>query len=225
MNEYRKGYSIDSDTSYWFVGALWGGNDDQTQRFISQGIWENGYDDKHLELVKTIKPGDKVAIKAAFTQKNDLPFQSNGSTASVMSIKARGTVTSNEGDGRIIHVDWEPLTPEKRWYFYTHRGTIWQIKTNRWLGKGLVDFAFYDVDQDYARFRNDPYWKERFGDNPSDLRFPWADFYEEFATKLLSFKDDRGALVDKLHEISTQVEGLNHVNDKFLLRMSASWCL
>ncbi|SFG29867.1 hypothetical protein [Neptunomonas qingdaonensis] len=105
---------MDSDTSYWFVGALWGGNGDQTQRFISQGIWENGYDDKHLDLVKAIKPGDKIAIKAAFTQKNDLPFQSKGSTASVMAIKARGTVTSNEGDGRLIHVDWEPLTPEKR---------------------------------------------------------------------------------------------------------------
>ncbi|WP_292950266.1 MULTISPECIES: hypothetical protein [unclassified Neptuniibacter] len=205
---------MDSDISYWFVGALWGGTDDQTERFLTEGVWENGYDDKHLELVKTIKPGDRIAIKASFTQKNDLPFQSNGSTASVMAIKARGCVTSNEGDGRRISVDWEPLTPEKRWYFFTHRGTIWHVKTNRWLGKGLIDFTFNNVEQDYDRFRNDPYWIERFGDNPNDTKFPWTKFYEEFATKLLNHKDDRAPLVDKLHEISQQVDGFTPLNDK-----------
>ena len=27
----------------WFVGAMYGGNEDQTPRFIREGIWENGY--------------------------------------------------------------------------------------------------------------------------------------------------------------------------------------
>ena len=30
---------------YWFVGAAWGGTDDQTSRFVQEGLWENGYDD------------------------------------------------------------------------------------------------------------------------------------------------------------------------------------
>ncbi len=35
----------------WFVGALFRpGNVDQTGRFIEQGIWENGYEDKYLDL-------------------------------------------------------------------------------------------------------------------------------------------------------------------------------
>lgn len=28
--------------NYWMLGADWGGND-QTQKFIEQGIWQNGY--------------------------------------------------------------------------------------------------------------------------------------------------------------------------------------
>ena len=126
---------MDSKNTYWFVGAAWGGHDDQTKRFLQEGIWENGYDQKYSEQVKAIRPGDKIAIKSAFTQKKNLPFKSNGSTASVMAIKARGTVTENLGDGKTVRVDWEPLTPEKRWYFFTHRGTIWRVEPDRLAGQ------------------------------------------------------------------------------------------
>lgn len=36
-----------SSTVAWFVGAMYGGSDDQLDRFIREGIWENGYDDKY----------------------------------------------------------------------------------------------------------------------------------------------------------------------------------
>ena len=35
----------------WFVGAFYDGKNDQTDRFLKEGIWENGYDDKYLEVV------------------------------------------------------------------------------------------------------------------------------------------------------------------------------
>ena len=38
----------------WFVGATYGGTDDQTPRFLQEGIWENGYQDKYLDAVKSI---------------------------------------------------------------------------------------------------------------------------------------------------------------------------
>ncbi|MBR9827982.1 MAG: AAA domain-containing protein [Oceanospirillales bacterium] len=131
-----------------------------------------------------------------------------------MAIKARGTVTANEGGGKTIHVDWEPLIPEKRWYFFTHRGTIWRLEPDRWLSRALIAFTFDDAEQDYDRFRNDPYWKGRFGDNISQSRFPWTEFYEEFATKLLAYQHDRGPLVDHLHSVSQEIEGLSHLNDR-----------
>ena len=86
-----------SNVSYWMVGAYWAGSDpqDQTQRFLEEGVWENGYDDRFLDEVKGIKVGDKIAIKAAITQKNNLPFDARGKTVSKMVIKAVGTVVAN----------------------------------------------------------------------------------------------------------------------------------
>ncbi|WP_197919070.1 hypothetical protein [Thiosulfatihalobacter marinus] len=33
---------VKNDRPYWFVGAQWDG-EDQLDRFISEGIWANGY--------------------------------------------------------------------------------------------------------------------------------------------------------------------------------------
>jgi 5-methylcytosine-specific restriction enzyme B len=33
----------DDGASYWFVGAVWDGTDDQMPRFLPDGIWENGW--------------------------------------------------------------------------------------------------------------------------------------------------------------------------------------
>ena len=40
---------------YWIVRAKWEGKYDQTQRFLSNNIWENGYSDKFVEIVNKIK--------------------------------------------------------------------------------------------------------------------------------------------------------------------------
>ena len=46
----------------WFVGASYGGTDDQMPRFLVEGIWENGYDDKLLDVVRSMRPGERIAI-------------------------------------------------------------------------------------------------------------------------------------------------------------------
>ena len=152
----------------WFVGAAFGGNEDQTPRFLADGIWENGHTDRYIEDVKSIQPGDRIAIKAAFTRKNGLPFDNRGHMASVMRIKAVGTVKENIGDGRFLKVDWTPLAPPREWYFFTYRGTVWKVTPgfNEWQSNSLISFAFDEEKQDIDRFRNHPYWLERFGDPP-----------------------------------------------------------
>lgn len=45
-----------SPSTTWFVGASYG-MDDQMPRFLAEGIWENGYDDRHFELVRSMQPG------------------------------------------------------------------------------------------------------------------------------------------------------------------------
>ncbi len=51
------GDSEEVGKSYWFVGSVWNGNDDQLPRFREQGVWENGYEDQFLDLVRRIRPG------------------------------------------------------------------------------------------------------------------------------------------------------------------------
>ncbi|MBE3719945.1 hypothetical protein HJ202_05540 [Vibrio parahaemolyticus] len=59
----------------WFVGASYdNGSDDQTERFLQEGIWENGYDDKYIDEVRSMKPGDRIAIKSAYTRKKKPTF-------------------------------------------------------------------------------------------------------------------------------------------------------
>ena len=119
--------TTDAPKSYWFVGASYGRTEDQTPRFLSDGIWENDYDDKHLDLVRSMQPGDRIAIKSSFTRKHNLPFDNRGNTVSVMAIKAIGTVTENLNDGKRVREAWVKQEPQREWYFYTHRGTIWRL--------------------------------------------------------------------------------------------------
>lgn len=46
--------------AYWFVGASYGGTDDQTSRFLAEGIWQNKFQEKNVDLVKSIKAGDQT---------------------------------------------------------------------------------------------------------------------------------------------------------------------
>jgi 5-methylcytosine-specific restriction enzyme B len=203
------------NSSYWFVGASYGGGtDDQTRRFLKEGIWENGYEDKYLDVVRAMKPGERIAIKAVYTQKRGLPFDNRGLTVSVMAIKAIGTITENPDDGRRVRVDWTPVDPAKLWYFYTNQPTVWRVKRNKWTSEALIDFAFADATQDIDRFRNAPYWAERFGDATSDKRrFGWTKFYEAVADKLLDFRNNRSALIAGIRDIAGRVDGLGYLAD------------
>ena len=163
-NSDQKEGILEKNRPCWFVGASYGGSDDQTTKFFDEGIWVNDYQDRYHDLVNEIEVGDQIAIKAAYTRKKGLPFDNRGHPVSVMAIKAIGIVTENLGDGRNLRVDWEQLfTPPHEWYFYTYRGTIWKVIPNNWWCKGLYDFTFCGEHQDIERFRNDPYWAERFG--------------------------------------------------------------
>ena len=103
---------------YWFVGAAYGGTDDRTAEFLKQGIWRNGWQNRHLDQVRSMQPGDRIAIKYSTTRKHNLPFDAGGRNVSVMGIKAVGTVTNNLGDGRTVGVDWTPVDPPRVWYFW-----------------------------------------------------------------------------------------------------------
>ena len=202
--------------SSWFVGASWGEeNEDQTSRFLREGIWENGYDDRYLDQVRAMRAGDRIAIKSTYTCKHGLPFDSRGRSVSVMAIKAIGTITENLNDGKRVRVDWTaPEDPLREWYFYTYQRTIWRVIPGEWKPDGLLQFAFEGRPQDVDRFRNDPYWRERYGSDASE-RFHWTEFYEAVAEKLLGYRNDRRPLVEGIREIAARRPLLSYLQERF----------
>ena len=153
----------------WFVGASYG-DDDQTERFLRDGLWENGYrDGTYSDLIDSMQAGERIAIKSYFNQKDrpGLPFDGRGHNVTGMVIKATGVIAGHLSarDGlRRVKVDWMLVTPERSWYFSTSLQTVWKITPGEWKANALIAFAFDNQDQDIDRFRNSPQFRDRFGD-------------------------------------------------------------
>ncbi len=214
--------SISAETNTrpcWFVGASYSSTGDQTERFRQDGIWEHGFDHDHptVPMTKTMQTGDRIAIKSVYVRKNNLRFDNRNQRVSVMAIKAIGTVTENLGDGHTIKVNWHRIDPVREWYFFTNRATIWRVLPgDNWHIDALIAFAFEDIPQEIDRFRNAPYWRDRFGVVMTDeKRYEWTGFYETVADKLLGFRDRRTELIEGVYEIAKMVGGMSHLQDRF----------
>ncbi|MDP2387123.1 MAG: P-loop NTPase fold protein [Bacteroidota bacterium] len=84
-------------SKFYLVGSYWSGND-QTDRFIKEGIWEKGFEDESYSgLINAVKANDILIIKSTY------PAKGTG----FLRIKAIGVVTENQQDGSIIKVDWK----------------------------------------------------------------------------------------------------------------------
>ena len=75
-----------------------------------------------------MRAGDRIAIKATYVRKYDLPFDNRGKSVSVMAIKATGTISENPTGGKRVRVDWTVREdPPREWFFYTNQETIWRL--------------------------------------------------------------------------------------------------
>ncbi|AHF00441.1 ATPase [Thiomicrospira aerophila AL3] len=156
--------------NYYFVGAVWNGDEDKTNEFLECGYWEMGWSPadkpKLAEQVNQIKPGEWIAIKAVSVQKNNLPFAGVplGKSVSKMTIKAIGQVASNPQNGKRVYVDWQTDFKVKDWFFFTYRGTFWRInEQGQWWSQyasKLIDFAFNNKPQDYDYFVKNWSWNQ-----------------------------------------------------------------
>ena len=150
----------------WFVGAHFETDGDQTERFVRDGIWameqwDAPAHDKYVQQVKSMQPGDRIAIKSAYVRKDGIRFDNKGKSVSVMAIKAVGKITENPGDGHRIKVDWTSLDPLREWYFYTKRGTVWEVSPGSgslpWASRALFAFAFENQPQNFTHFLKGPW--------------------------------------------------------------------
>lgn len=159
----------------WFVGASFGeGTEDQTDRFVREGTWEHGgaKSDLFLDQVKSIEPGNRIAIKTTYLKKRRLPFDNQGELTSTMAIKAIGVVTRNPGDGRRLLVDWERVDPHREWYFFTFIPRVWKVSRETanlpWAAEALINFAFNGAEQDYDLFLREWYPDRYEGDRSEE---------------------------------------------------------
>jgi 5-methylcytosine-specific restriction protein B len=170
LDAYDKTSAPPPDKSaVWLVGAWWDDvvPQDRTAEFVRAGVWKNGYPDKYLDLVRAMKPGDRIAIKASTTQAHGLPFEYDKAVSKLV-IKARGEITANPGTGREVQVEWDQEFEPRDWYFYTYRGTVWRVDSKTEDGAQLTAFIFDDKPQDYASYLTR--WKAGAlkGDGPGD---------------------------------------------------------
>lgn len=131
-----------------------------------------------------------------------------------MAIKATGTILANLGNGR-LSVDWTPCEPVKQWYFYTFRETVRKVSPGMWATDALIAFAFEGREQDIERFRNHPFWFDRYGDKEEfDRRFEWTSFYMAVADRLLTYRNRREELLKGIHAIAEGKEYITVLQDR-----------
>ena len=221
--EYRAWGGI----NHWLVGAYWDDRDpaDQTQRFLEEGIWENGYHSRYINEVMSMRVNDRIAIKAASTQRLGLPFDAGNKTVSRLNIKAIGTIVANRNDGRMVEVEWDPDFKEKPWYFYTNRNTVWRLQADHPSAKKLRDFAWYGKEQDYDWFMKR--WQDTAKtDEPADedsdgVRQPYG-VADLIASGVFLTEDALKQTLERLHSKKAMIlQGPPGVGKTFIARKLA----
>ncbi len=86
-------------SNYWVVGAMWGGQDDQAEKFIRRGYWFLGWSDDeqplHAKLRDQMQSGDRIAIKRML-----------GKGSPNIAVHALGVITEIDENDRRVYVDW-----------------------------------------------------------------------------------------------------------------------
>jgi len=85
--------------NYWIVGAMWGGQDDQSEKFIRRGYWFLGWSNDEqpaqAKLRDQMMPGDRIAIKKML-----------GRGSPNIAIRALGIIAEIDEQDKRVYVNW-----------------------------------------------------------------------------------------------------------------------
>jgi predicted Mrr-cat superfamily restriction endonuclease len=200
----------DSVMDYWLVNKPAEVSGDNITEYLAEGVWRHPFPGKHTDDFAQMQTGQSIGLKVVTNRTYGLPFFNADKQVSTMTIFATGRIAAIERDSATIQVTWNDVTGPRDWYFYTNRSPIWHLApASDPSARMLSDFVFRGVPQDLSHWLADPYWSTRFMPMPA---FTWIPFYEEFASRLLAYRDDRGPLLDLLRELSEAEPKLRYLN-------------
>lgn len=201
-------------SSYWFVNKPGDVVEADLPAYLAQGQWQCPDPAKYGADLESMAVGDRIALKIVTTRTTGLPFFNADRQVSVMTIFATGAVAAVDAHAGVVDVAWQAQAAPRDWYFWTYMWPVWRVEPGkRPFAQALVDFTFAGVPQPMDEFLSDPFWSGRFSAMPT---FTWVPFYEEFASRLLGFSEDRSGLTDILRSVAAEEPLLNYVShDKF----------
>jgi hypothetical protein len=109
----------------------------QLNRFIKDGIWENGYDNKFTNIVNDVPVGSLIAAKTSYTMNEE------AKTISVLEVHCIGKVTANPKDGKTLKVDWQKDFNK----FILKRKGGYRNTISRVHNRENIDSIFYSYDE------------------------------------------------------------------------------
>ena len=153
-----------SNHPYWFVVAK-GRN--RLEEFVEEGFWQlfeteaaESMRSQYLKLFSSMKIGHSIAIKHyGETKSSELGFSISEGSVGTLYIAAVGTIVDTSIDGRRVKVEWNDQFEykENKFYFFHPRDFIncFYLNGDDWRQSALIEFAFYNVNQDIDRFLED----------------------------------------------------------------------
>jgi 5-methylcytosine-specific restriction protein B len=162
---------------------------DQIPAFLNEGIWENGYEDKYLDIVRSMRPGDRIAIKSSYTQARSAVRAWSYCIGD--GNRAIPAITENLNDGNRCGSTGRRWSRFANDFFYTYRGTVWRVLPGEWMADGLIATTFDGTPQTSIASAS-PYWRERFGwGTRRSARMD--EVLRAIADKLLAYRNDHAA--------------------------------
>lgn len=118
-----------------------------------RGYLGKRYRNKYHELVRSMRPGDDIAIKASYTRKHGLPFDNAGDFVSVIGIKGHW---NDPGESRRRARRSGSLGADRAdqgMVLLSDRATVWRVIPGDWRTDALIAVVFDHVSQDMERFQ------------------------------------------------------------------------
>ena len=147
---------------YWFVSAK---GKKRIDRIVDENFWEL-YEHKdskryqYYEHLNSMKSGDRIAINhRGTTPRTELNFFIAGDIVDTFYIAATGVIIDTSIDTRKVIIEWKNKFEykEKKFHFFRSSNIIncYYYKSDDWRHHALIEFAFYNVEQDIEKFLKD----------------------------------------------------------------------